>query len=131
MRNSLLVACLFLVTTNICAQEIEEIVVTGTLVGSGVPGKHLRRPADNLLLRVQIVNDSRDEDQREDEIHKTLLAAISAAGKNDRIELSSVTDSGFVLPLTKANYQIDLDGGQRPDTSQAYFRGEIRCTQFA
>ncbi len=106
------------------AQEIEEIVVTGTLVGSGVPGMHLRRTADNLLLRVQIVNDSRDEDQREDEIHRTLLDAIQAADRNNRIELSTVTESGFVLPLTRANYQIELEGGNRPDTSQAYFRAK-------
>jgi len=124
MRTTLLIACLVFAATNIYAQEIEEIVVTGTLVGSGVPGKHLRRSADNLLLRVQIVNDSREEDQREDEIHRTLLAAISAASKNDRIELSSVTDSGFVLPLSKANYQIDLADGPRPDTSEAYFRAK-------
>ncbi|MCH9694551.1 MAG: hypothetical protein K0U72_08590 [Gammaproteobacteria bacterium] len=124
MRIALLIACLVLFTADVRAQEVEEIVVTGTLVGSSVPGKHLRRPADNILLRVQIVNDSRDADQREEEIHKTLSAAISAAARNDRIELSSVTDSGFVLPLTKANYQIDLHGGQRPDTSQAYFRAK-------
>jgi hypothetical protein len=124
MRILLSIFWLIFISADIHAQEIEEIVVTGTLAGSEVPGKHLRRPADNLLLRVQIVNDSREEEQREDEIHRTLLAAISAADKNDRIELSSVTDSGFVLPLTKANYQIELAEGRRPDTSEAYFRAK-------
>ncbi len=124
MRILLIIACLIFVAADTYAQDLEEIVVTGSRVGSSVPGKHLKRPADYLLLRVQIVNDSRDADQREDEIHKTLLAALSTASRNDRIELSSVTDSGFVLPLTKANYQIELDQGQRPDTSQAYFRAK-------
>ena len=124
MRIWLLVACSICLPVQIHAQEIEEIVVSGTLSGSDVPGRHLRRSADNLLLRVQIVNDSREEAQREDEIHQTLRAAISAADRNDRIELSSVTDSGFVLPLTDANYRIELEEGHRPDTSQTYFRAK-------
>ena len=124
MRCTLSICVLLLAAVSSQAQEIEEIVVTGTLSGSDVPGKHLRRPADNLMIRVQIVNDSREADQREDEIHKTLLAAISAAAKNSNIELSTVTDSGFVIPLTKANYRIDLEGGSRPDTSQTFFRAK-------
>ena len=124
MRNLWLLAGLLVVASNVDAQQVEEIVVTGSLVDDEVPGTHLRRTADFLLLRVQIMNDSRDKAQREDEIHKTLLAAIAAAEKNDRIELSSVTYSGFVIPLTKANYQIELQDGNRPDTSQAWFRAK-------
>lgn len=124
MRFKLLATFLIFANAHAVAQDLEEIVVTGMLSGSSVPGKHLRQPADNLLLRVQITNDSRDEEQREDEIHRTLLAAISAADRNDLIELSTVTDSGFVVPLTRANYQIELARGQRPDTSQAYFRAK-------
>ena len=115
---------LIVATAPVQAQELEEIVVTGSLSGSDVPGKHLRQSADNLLLKVRITNDSRAEEQREDEIHQTLLAAIAAADRNRSIELSTVTDSGFVIPLTKANYQIDLHDGSRPDTSQAYFRAK-------
>lgn len=104
------------------AQEVEEIVVTGSRTSSSLPGKHFRRNADNLLLRVFVVNDSRDEAQRKEEIHRTLRGALSAASKNSRIQLSSVTDSGFVVALTEANYQVELSSGMRPDTSQAYFR---------
>ena len=128
MRIGIVVSCLMFLTSVAEAQELEEIVVTGTLAGSDVPGKHLRRDADNLLLRVQIVNDSRDEDQREDEIHKTLLSAINAASKNSRIELSTVSASGFVLPLNESNYRIDLENGNRPDTSEAYFRAKSAVT---
>ena len=124
MRIALLMCVLFLAAASGYAQEIDEIVVTGTLAGSDVPGTHLRRPADNLLIRVQVVNDSREEDQRENEIHRTLLAAISAAARNSNIELSTVTDNGFVIPLTKANYQVELEGGSRPDTSQTSFRAK-------
>ena len=124
MRFVQYVVILIVATAPAQAQELEEIVVTGSLSGSDVPGKHLRQPADNLLLKVRITNDSRAEEQREDEIHRTLLAAIAAADKNRSIELSTVTDSGFVIPLTKANYQIDLYDGSRPDTSQAHFRAK-------
>ncbi len=124
MRFSTFVFVVFIAFAPAQAQELEEIVVTGSLAGSDVPGKHLRQPADNLLLKVLITNDSRDEAQREEEIHQTLLAAIAAADRNRSIELSTVTDSGFVIPLTKANYQIDLFDGSRPDTSQAYFRAK-------
>ncbi|HEX5789032.1 MAG TPA: hypothetical protein VFY03_12685 [Woeseiaceae bacterium] len=124
MRPALSICLLALIAAQAHAQELEEIVVTASLMESEVPGKHLRRNADNLMLRVQIVNDAREEDQREDEVHETLLAAISAAAKRDNIELSTVTDSGFVLPLTKSNYRIELEDGSRPDTSQAWFRAK-------
>ena len=124
MRTVLPIACLICFGAHSHAQEVEEIVVTGSMLESSLPGQHLRRTADNLLLRVLITNDSRDRAQREEEIHKTLLAALTAADKNRRIELSSVTDSGFVLPLTRANYRIDLTAGSRPDTSEAYFRAK-------
>ncbi len=124
MHRALSIAGLFFLVATSHAQELEEVVVTGTFASSTVPGIHLRRTADYLLLSVQIVNDSRDADQREDEIHKTLLAALSSASKNKGIELSTITDSGFVTPLTKANYQIELSNGSRPDTSEAYFRAK-------
>ncbi len=107
------------------AQELEEVLVTASMTNSSLPGKHLRRTADNLLLRIRIVNDSRDEEQREKEIHKTLFAALGKAGKNQRIGLSAVSDGGFVLPITQANYRIELDDGNRPDTSQAFFRAKM------
>ena len=124
MRLFLIACLLALAIPGAPAQELEEVVVTASLSGSNVPGMHLRRPADNLLLRVRIMNDSREEAQREDEIHRTLLAAIAAAERNRNIELSSVTDGGFVIPLTDANYQVDLTDGGRPDTSQAWFRAK-------
>ena len=124
MRYALSILALTVFSAQGVAQEVEEIVVTGAAIRSELPGKHLRRSADNLLLRVQIVNDSREEGQREQEIHETLLAAIKAADKNRNIELSSVTDSGFVVPLNESNYRIELEPGGRPDTSQAYFRAK-------
>ena len=41
--------------------------------------------------------------------------------KETGIELSTASDSGFVIPLTKSNYQIELLDGDRPDTSKSSF----------
>ncbi|XOV83662.1 MAG: hypothetical protein ACFHXK_00805 [bacterium] len=105
---------------------IEEIVVTGSYIENSPPAQRVVRKADNLLLRVQITNDAREREQREKEIHKTLLSAVAAAQKSKNIELSSVTDSGFVIPLNRSNHRIELNTGIRPDTSQAYFRVKAR-----
>ena len=125
MRIVLTLACLLLPFSHALAQEMEEIMVTGSAVSGSLPGEHLRRNADNLLLAVKIVNDSREKEQREDEIYRTLSGALAESKKNGRIALSTVTDSGFVIPLTQANYRIELSAGDRPDTSQAYFRAKL------
>jgi len=103
MRPALSICLLALAAAQAPAQELEELVVTASLMESEVPGKHLRRNADNLMLRVQIVNDAREENQREDEIHETLLAAIAAAAKRDmdfRRALSRVRGRWFAPTAT-------------------------------
>jgi len=105
----------------VSADVIEEIVVTGSYIESDIPGTQIRRKGDNLLLQVDITNDSREEEQREKEIHATLKKAVEAAQKIKGIELSTASDSGFVIPLTGSNYQIDLLDGERPDTSKSSF----------
>ncbi len=113
------------------SEVIEEIVVTGSYIESSPPAQRLVRKADNLLLRVLITNDAREEKQREKEIHQTLLNAVESAQKAKNIELSSVTDSGFVIAMNRSNYRIDLANGSRPDTSQAYFRVKAKITDDA
>ncbi len=104
--------------------SVEEIVVTARKVdvSESLPGRTLRKQADNLLLRVSIYNDSRDAELREREIHATLLGALRKASRDASIELSTVTDSGFVIRMTEANHRIELGIGARPDTSRAEFR---------
>lgn len=113
-----------LVASPSVAQELEEIVVTGSRVSAELPGRQLRRTADNILLSVEVTNDSRDEEQRESEIHETILRALKAAERNPRITLSTVSDGGFVLPVTRANYRVELGTGKRPDTSRTSFRAK-------
>lgn len=63
----------------VSAEILEEIVVTGSYIESDVPGTQIRRKGDNLLIRVEISNDSREEKQREAEIHETLRRAVESA----------------------------------------------------
>ena len=104
------------------AEVLEEVVVTGSrLSDANPPAKRLVRRGDNLLVTVRITNDSRDAAVRESEIHETLLGAIRKANQLKGIEISVITDGGFVVQLNNANYQIDLSSGSRPDTSRANF----------
>ena len=121
MRLLVLVVVFCMPMAGFC-QGIEEIVVTGSMIERSVPAQRVVRKADNLLLRVTITNDARDDEQRQQEIHRTLLAAVEAAGRQRNIELSAVTDNGFVIPLKRSNHRVDLYPGSRPDTSRAVFR---------
>ena len=96
----------------------EEVVVTGIYGDSQEPpGIVYKRVADNLLLRVQVINDSRDEQTRRKEIYKTLENAVSLAEKNDNISISYEIAGGFIAPLTKSNLEVELYKGERPDTN--------------
>ena len=124
MKNIIsLITCL-LITSGSFAQEsaFEEIVVTGIRsTANAYPGITYTKKGDFLLLTLLLSNDTRDADLRKKEIYSTLLNAISLSAKNSRIELS-VIKNGFVIPLTKQNYKIDLNKGSRPDTSEIEVR---------
>ena len=116
MRVSL--GALALASSSVASSQLEEIVVTGSRVQS-TPGVFLRRHADYLLLEVAVTNDTREEAGREDEIYRTLRGALTAAERSKEVDISVVNDDGIVYPLTLDNYRIELDPGNRPDTSTA------------
>lgn len=73
------VSFLIISNTSFAQGSLEEIVVTGTKESSSMPGTVLRKKGDFLLLEVLISNDTRDKDQREKEIMKTLKNAQTTA----------------------------------------------------
>jgi hypothetical protein len=99
------------------AQSAEEVVVTAQKRSQSVhiPATSLKRPADFLLLKVEVVNDSRDYKTRRDEIYTTLRALLAAAEKDKAIELSVIRDENVVLPLklddTTLNFEDTGSGG--------------------
>ena len=101
------------------AQDMEEVVVTGTRAeGSAVPGTSLKRPGDFILLMVEVSNDSRDAKTRREEIEATLRAMLSAAAKDKSIELSVIGDNNLVLPLKLDSATLTMVNGKKADTSE-------------
>jgi len=131
MKTRMMFAALALLGSGaVSAQDIEEVVVTGTRAeGSAIPGTSLKRPGDFLLLMVEVSNDSRDEKTRNSEIVATLRAMLAAAAKDKSIELSVIGDNNLVLPLKLDSATLELVGGKRPDTSETTISVKTRIPQ--
>lgn len=100
------------------AQEVEEVIVTGLRTSErSMPGTHLRKTGDFLLLQVDVSNDTREEKPRKEEIYATLRTALAAANRDAAIELSVVDENGLVIPLKVDSATVVLRPGNRPDTS--------------
>lgn len=83
-----------------------------------LPNIQMKRRADNLVVSVRVVCDTRDADQRRREINETLRAMARAAGADAVIELS-LDASGNVIAFDESmvpNLAFFSDNG-RPDTS--------------
>lgn len=102
--------------------QLDEIVVTASKREDShpIPGVMMSRRADNLLLAITIINDTREKDLREQELLATMENLLDAADADKTIELSlDITDDDFVRPLTRGNYQSRLrENVGRKDTSQ-------------
>jgi hypothetical protein len=96
--------------------DVEEILVTASRAEAPLPGTSLRRTGDYLLLRVEVTNDTREEDARKREIYDTLRGALASARKHGGIELSVVADES-VIPLRVDSATVALVPGKRADTS--------------
>ncbi|HYD11877.1 MAG TPA: TonB-dependent receptor [Allosphingosinicella sp.] len=86
---------------------------------SGLPSVGLRRRADFALLPVVISGDTRERDQRREEILTMVRSALSLAGRSG-IELA--VGDFFVVPLTNENYRtLSFIGDGRPDSERVVF----------
>ena len=119
-------AAVALLTTPAVAQDasIEEIVVTGSRMidwdPDDIPAVQLFRRADNLIVEVRVVNDTRDAGARRSELIQTLRAMARAAGRQADIGLSIETE-GVLVPLTEdmvSTLTLGVEQG-RTDTSVA------------
>lgn len=104
--------------------QVDEIVVTGSRAiewdPDDVPVVQLERRADNLVVAVRVVNDTRDAPGRRNEITQTLRAMARAAAARPDIDLS-IEDDGTLVPLTEdmiSTLTLGMDPG-RSDTSVA------------
>ena len=106
------------------AMGVDEIIVTGSRAiewdPDDIPVIQLERRADNLIVAVRVVNDTRDAPGRRDEITRTLRAMARAAAGRADIDLS-IENDGTLVPLTEdmvATLTLGIDPG-RSDTSVA------------
>jgi len=85
----------------------------------GLPAIGLRRRADFALLPVVIAGDTRERDQRREEILTMVRSALNLAGRSG-IELA--IGDFFVVPLTAGNYRtLPFLGDGRPDSERVAF----------
>jgi len=104
--------------------QVDEIIVTGSRSiewdRDDIPVVQLPRRADNLIVAVTVVNDTREAAGRRSELIATLRAMVQAAGRDARIDLS-IEDDGALVPLTEdmvSTLTLGSDPG-RADTSVA------------
>lgn len=99
-------------------ESLETVVVTGSRISYrdllDTPAVSITRPGDYLLLPITLVNDTRNERGRHDEIHATIRKLLAAAGQ--RFDL--VHGDTFVSRIDAANHTLPLDkDDKRPDVS--------------
>lgn len=99
---------------------VEEVVVTGSRISeydaNQTPHVVLRKRADNLLVEVKVVCDTRDASQRRAELKATLKNMIAAAARNPAIDLGLGEEVVGAIDETMIDTLIGPAG--RPDTSQ-------------
>lgn len=111
--------CVLFATVAMSADEPEELLVnTARTDKTVIPGASLKRPADFLLQRLKVSNDSRDEKTRKDEILETLRLMANAAAKDKGIELALMADYRTVVPMKLEVAALKLTRGSRADTSE-------------
>ena len=101
--------------------DVSEVVVTGSRMQdyepTMTPYVSLKRRADNLIVEVKVVCDTRDESQRREELKATLRNMIKAAGPNAGIELGLGSEVVGRFDATMLDAVIARD--TKPDTSYA------------
>lgn len=108
------------------AQDLQgtEIIVTGSRIDQEdyadyMPAVGLRRKADFVVQQATIRGDTRDPDQREEEIRAMLLRAIDLAALNG-VEMAQ--GSYIVTRLTAENASdLELANERRPDSERLDF----------
>ena len=106
-------------SSNAFAEGVERIVVTGSRINVfDSPAITLVKPADYLIQKIILTNDTRDESLRVTELHKTVKGILKAANKKKSIEVA--VGNEIIYPISLDNFQLELSLGSRADTSEAF-----------
>jgi len=98
--------------------QVEEVVVTGQRVDEGAPHIFLIKRADHLITKVRVTCDTRDLNQRREELKATLRNMIKAAAQTQTISLG--LGDQVLGELSEANFDDIIEPDTRPDTNQAF-----------
>jgi hypothetical protein len=102
--------------------EFEEVIVTGSRITDTydiyeIPAVRLVKRADFMIQEIRIVSDSRKEEMRRDEIHKTIFNLLKMSEKTEVFTLGTGED--IFVPLDRSNYKLVIEALEsKTDTSQ-------------
>lgn len=109
------------------AQEgtgVEEVVVTGSRLSDydvdSTPAVTVIRRADNLVVAVKVVCDTREKAQRLDELKQTIRNILKEAARDPRIALGQDSDD-VIAGFDEAGLDDMISADAKPDTSYASF----------
>jgi len=113
-----LVLCLF--APGLARAQVSEVLITGSLIASAyeAPYVTLPRRADNMIRNIRVICDTRDPDQRREELVGTLRGLIDAAESDPTIELG-VSDDDIVSDFDESMFGAVISPDTRADTSFA------------
>ncbi len=105
---------------------VEEIVVTAQRLTeydpNETPSVALRRRADNLIVTVRVICDTRDPGQRKSELLATLKALVKLAGQQGiALGIEDEDEEDVMVSLDPATLDEMIVAGGKPDTSMVSF----------
>lgn len=108
--------------------QMDEIIVTGSRITSSShsqPHIVMKRRADNLVLSVSVINDTRNTVDRLKELETTMEAVVKTSARMPEVELGLLieredddgNDIQFIRPYDQSKFGDYVTGGFRADTS--------------
>jgi hypothetical protein len=110
------------------AKELDSVEVVGSRISyedlNGTPAISITKQGDYLLQKITLINDTRSEDGRKQEIYATIEKILSKVGGQYQL----LSGEGYRVALNKNNYKVDLSkDSARPDVNRVtlYIRANI------
>lgn len=105
---------------------VAEIVVTAQRMTdydpSETPYVAMRKRADNLIVTVRVICDTRDPDQRKGELMATLKALVKLADQHGvALGVEDEDEDDVMVTLDPSRLETMIGGGGKPDTSMVSF----------
>jgi hypothetical protein len=116
--GGLLVAIAVFSFASAAMAQVEEVVVTAERRDDGAPHIFVMKRADHVITKVRVTCDTRDLNQRKEELKATLREMIKSAASSKTISLG-LGDS-VLGELNEGNFDQIIEPDARADTSKAY-----------